>query len=200
MAYTPPGETREKVYRFIRDRLLAGSPPTVREVQEAMGFGAVESARKQLDALVAEGRLVKTPGRSRSYRLPGAPAGLATRVPIVGRIRAGNLDAALEDPDGFVVFETRVPPEELFALRVRGDSMKGVGILDGDVLIVRQQADAETGSVVVAMVDGDATVKTLRRRRNRVHLEPANPAYDVIVPEPGSLRILGRVLEVRRTL
>ena len=74
MAHTPPGRTREKVFRFMRRRLMEGAPPTVREVQDAMGFAAVESARKQLDALVAEGRLAKTAGRARGYRLPPQPS------------------------------------------------------------------------------------------------------------------------------
>ena len=78
MAHTPIGRTRERVFRFMRDRLLAGAPPTVREVQEAMGFGAVESARKQLEALVTEGRLAKTPGRARGYRLARQGRGEST--------------------------------------------------------------------------------------------------------------------------
>ncbi len=86
MAHTPPGRTRERVFRFVRDRLLSGAPPTVREVQAAMGFAAVESARKQLEALVDEGRLAKTPGRSRGYRLAQRDRGRGrtTQVPLVG--------------------------------------------------------------------------------------------------------------------
>ena len=83
------------MFRYVRDRLLAGAPPTVREVQDAMGFGAVESARKQLDALVAEGRLLKDPGRARSYRLPESREGeRAVRVPLLGRVQAGALHEA----------------------------------------------------------------------------------------------------------
>ncbi len=144
MAYTQPGRTRERVYRYVRARLLEGEPPTVREVQEAMGFGAVESARKQLDALVAEGRLVKTPGLARGYRLAELrnERGRTTRVPVVGRIQAGDLRAAIEAPEGHVVARTRFRSEDLFALRVQGESMIGLGILDGDVVIVRRQTTA----------------------------------------------------------
>jgi repressor LexA len=199
MAHTPPGVTREKVYSFVRDRLLAGAPPTVREVQVAMGFGAVESARKQLEALVAEGRLVKQPGLARGYQLPAAFAGdRAVRVPLLGQVQAGDLRAAIQEPDGFVMVESRYAAEDLFALRVRGESMRDAGILDDDVVIVRRQPRAEAGQIVVALVDDEATVKTFRMRRNKVVLEPANEAFAPIVLEPGAVRILGRVVEVRR--
>ncbi len=203
MSHTPPGRTREKVFRFVRDRLISGAPPTVREVQEAMGFAAVESARKQLDALVDEGRLAKTPGRSRGYRLAARDRdrGRPAAVPLVGEIQAGDLRTAVEDPEGYVVAQTRFSPKELFALRVRGDSMTGAGILAGDLVIVRRQQKAEPGDVVVALVDDEATVKTLRFRRGRAVLQPENPDYAPIVPPRGQdVRILGRVIEVRRRL
>ncbi|MFO1054405.1 MAG: transcriptional repressor LexA [Planctomycetota bacterium] len=201
MAHTPKGETREKVYRFVRDRLLGGAAPTVREVQAAMGFAAVESARKQLDLLVTEGRLVKEPGISRGYRLPAQRNEVHTaQVPLLGTVQAGRLQQAIEHPDGWVLVETRKRSDELFALRVRGESMIGAGILPGDIAIVRRGPVRESGAIVVALVGDEATVKTLRLRRNRVVLEPANPAFEAIVPDPDSLEILGRVVEVRRRL
>ena len=115
MARTPPGKTREKVYRYVRERLLAGMPPTVREVQQAMGFRAVESARGHLNALVAQGRLDRQPGRARGYALPrpeGAPTPLPTLVPLLGHVQAGDLQLALECPSGYVAVEAnRHPPE-----------------------------------------------------------------------------------------
>jgi repressor LexA len=201
MAYTQPGRTRERVYRYVRARLLEGEPPTVREVQEAMGFGAVESARKQLDALVDEGRLVKTPGLARGYRLAELlhERGRTTRVPLLGRIQAGDLRAAIEAPEGHVVARTRFRSEDLFALRVQGTSMTGLGILDGDVVIVRRQTTAQSGEVIAALVGDEATVKTLRRRGRRIELHPANPDFEPIVPDPEDFRILGKVIELRRT-
>ncbi|RMG49244.1 MAG: repressor LexA [Acidobacteria bacterium] len=206
MAHTPPGETREKIYRFVRERLEAGAPPTIREVQRAFGFRSVESARSQLEALVREGRLVKQPGRARGYRLPPGRAPRPARlVPLVGRVPAGALAAAIEDPEGYLpVAAPSSGGRELFALRVRGDSMVGAGILPGDILIVRRQPSADPGDIVVAAVEGiadeEATVKRLRLRRGRWVLCPENPAYEPIVPPPGALRILGRVVEVRRYL
>jgi repressor LexA len=234
MAHTPPGRTRERVWRFVRERLLAGDPPTVREVQQALGFRAVESARAHLEALVADGRLEKdaapavrdvtgrgaaargaarkTParGRSRGYRLPFASWGSLSPalVPVVGHVQAGALTTALEEPEGVVAVQSRVPAEELFALHVRGDSMRDAGILDGDLVVVRRQQTAEDGCVVVALVGEEATVKRLRLVRDaaagrggvRVELHPENPDFEVIVPPPGEVRLLGRVVEVRRHL
>ncbi len=199
---TPPGQTRNQIHRFVRQRLLAGRPPTVREVQTAFGFRSVQSAREHLEGLVAEGRLAKEPGVSRGYRLPAdAAAPLVVLVPVLGRVQAGALTTAVEDPEeGFLRVEGREGVEDLFALRVRGESMTGAGILPGDLVIARRQDDADHGDIVVALVDDEATVKTLWKRGRRVELRPANPRFEPIVPEPRDLRLLGRVIEVRRRL
>lgn len=200
MAYTPPGETRERVWRYVRDRLLAGRPPTVREVQRHFGFQAVESARRHLAALVAAGRLVQEEGKARGYRLPGPGTGPKVLVPLIGRVAAGGLHEAIEDPQGYLPIESRRPADELLALNVEGESMVGAGILPGDVVIVRRQPTAEPGEIVVALVDGEATVKRLVRRREQWVLMPENPAYTPIVPPQRDLRIIGKVVEVRRYL
>lgn len=191
---------RERIYRFVRDRILEGSPPTVREVQQAAGLRAVESARQHLEGLVKEGRLIKKPGRARGYFLPPGAIGPLVRVPLVGRVQAGVLTTAVEEPEGYVPVETRYPVEELFALRVRGESMVGAGILPGDVVVVHRQPVAEDGEIVVALVDDEATVKRLRFRHRRVELHAEHPAFEPIVPPRGELRLLGRVIEVRRFL
>jgi repressor LexA len=207
----PRGETRERIYRFVRERLLAGLPPTVREVQEAVGLRAVESARTHLERLVAEGRLAKDPGIARGYRLPGGGGGVPVLVPLVGRVQAGGLTAAIEDPDGHVAVagETGSDAGGSFALRVAGDSMRDAGILEGDVVIVRRCAGirgarVRDGHVVVALVGDEATVKTLRRPkgagRRRIELHPANPDFEPLVLDAKNVEILGRVVEVRREL
>jgi repressor LexA len=136
--------------------------------------------------------------------LPGArPAQL---VPLVGRVQAGRLSEAIEHCEAHVTVETRRARDDLFALRVRGDSMIGAGILDGDLVIVRRQAKAESGDVVVARVGGEATVKRLKLARGRIELWPENPAFEPIVianekAEPADeFALLGKVIEVRRHL
>jgi repressor LexA len=198
MAHTSPGRTRQRVWRYMRDQLLAGQPPTVRDVQRAFGFRAVESAHAHLEALVADGTLVKEPGTARGYRLPAGDAPVA--VPVIGRVQAGALTTAAEDPDGYVAVQSRFARAELFALRVRGESMIGAGIMPDDLVVVRRQQTADPGEIVVALVGDEATVKRLRIVGGRPELHAENPDFAPIVPEPGDLAILGKVVEVRRYL
>ena len=121
-------------------------------------------------------------------------------VPLLGRVPAGELDTAVEDLEGYLPIRSRRSPGELFGLRVRGESMTGAGILPGDVVVVRRQPRAEKGDIVVALVEDEATVKRFVVRRGRVELHPENPDFDPIVPDPRDLAILGKVIEVRRSL
>ena len=203
MGRTPTGQTRDKVFKFVRARLLSGQPPTVREVQEAFGFRAVRTARQHLERLVEDGRLSTYRKKSRGYRLPRFMRGTSTVLaPLLGHVPAGALEEALEDPDGYVVVDAMGVSEEteLFALRVRGESMTGVGIFSNDLLLVRQQPTAKSGDIVVALVDNEATVKTFKSRGRCVELRPENPAFTTVVLDADAVTILGKVIEVRRTL
>jgi len=207
---TPPGETRESIYQFMRDRLLDGKPPTVREVQARFGFKAVQTAQAHLEQLVAEGRLSKEfgehKGRARGYSLPESSVDFARPTvfaPLLGHIQAGGLQAAIEDREGMVPVQRgsrRAGSEQLFALRVRGESMTGIGILPDDIVIVRSQPTAEANDVVVALVGDEATVKTLKKQRGQIVLQPENPSFEPIVLDPDHVTILGKVIEVRRYL
>jgi repressor LexA len=181
---------------------MAGQPPTLREIQTEFGFRAVETAREHLQGLVSEGQLVKEAGRSRSYRLPerSASSALPTRlVPLLGRVQAGALTTAVEELEAWVPVQTRHSGDALFALRVRGESMLGAGILPGDIVIVRKDAAAANGDIVVALVDDEATVKRLRRASGgRIELHPENPDFSVIVRSASEVMLLGKVIEVRR--
>jgi repressor LexA len=199
MGRTPAGQTRERIYQFVRDRLLRGFPPTVREVRDAFGFRSIQTAREHLEALVAEGRLAKEKGKARGYRL-GSESGLTHLVPLLGRVPAGPLDLATEDLEGYLPIQSHRPADDLFGLRVRGESMTGAGILPGDMVVVRRQSTSDSGDIVVALIGGEATVKRLRIRRNRVELHPENPDFEPIIPDPRELTLLGKVIEVRRYL
>lgn len=195
-----------RVLEYVRGRLQSGRPPTVREVQSALGFRAVQTAREHLERLVVEGRLAKDDGCSRGYHLPEQEEHPTLLVPLLGRVQAGDPTEAVEDREGFVPALVRragksLRKEKLFALRVQGESMRDAGILHGDLVIVEPRAQVQSGDVVVALVDGEATVKTLRRVRGRVELHPANPDFEPIVPREGEeLTLVGKVLEVRRYL
>jgi repressor LexA len=197
MSYTREGETREKIFHFVRECILAGRPPTVREVQEAFGFHAVETARRHLENLITEGKLARQVGKARGYMLPEAPGLLY--VPLLGRVQAGALTTAVEEPEGYVPTSQGRDRGELFALRVRGESMVGAGILPGDIAIVRRQSTADSGDIVVALVEDEATVKRLQKRGRRIELHAENPEFPPIIP-PGEVLILGKVIEIRRYL
>ena len=200
MPKTPPGETRARVFGFVRERLLEGHPPTIREVQHAFRFKAVETARAHLEALIQEGRLTKRPGESRGFVLPELNGFRAPKlVPILGRVQAGALSTAIEDLDGYVPVETGKKRGDLFALRVKGESMMGAGIYPKDLVIVRRQTTARSGEIVVALVEDEATVKRLRIKNGRIELHPENPAFEIIVPARFQCMIQGKVIESRRS-
>lgn len=123
-------------------------------------------------------------------------------VPLLGEVAAGGFEEAVENPDGDLLVE--IPhsrdPSDYFALRVRGESMTGAGILEGDLVIVERRTEAVSGQIVVALVEDEATVKRLHLDGNRLELRPENPAFEVLRPPPDRCRILGKVVEVRRRL
>ncbi len=183
----------------MRERLLEGQPPTVREVQNAFGMRSVQSAKNQLDILVREGRLIKQTGKARGYRLPQRfqPGSLA---PVAGTVSAGPFNVAVEDIEGYIHVQSRSDTGTVFALRVKGDSMIDAGILPDDIVVVRHQSEFKNGEVVVAMVDDEATVKVFHSDQGGIELHPRNRNYPILSPEPDRLVMLGKVIEVRRHL
>ena len=206
MPKTPPGQTRNRIFHFVRDRLLQGDSPSLREVQRHFGFRAVETVRAHLTALVEEGRLVKESGRSRGYRLPppasGWSPGRLRPVPLLGEVAAGGFEEAIENPEENLPVEipTSRDPSDYFALRVRGESMSGAGILSGDTVIVERRTTPVSGQIVVALLEDEATVKRLHLGPNGMELRPENPDFETLHPPPESCRILGRVVELRRRI
>ena len=119
-------------------------------------------------------------------------------VPVIGAVQAGDLTLALESAEGRIADQTRLPQAELFALRIRGESMQGAGIFPGDIVVVHRQSTAEDGEIIVALVDQEATVKRLKIKRKQIELHPENEAFAPIIPKAGTLEILGKVIELRR--
>ena len=208
-------QRQRRVLEVIRDSIeRRGYPPSVREIGEAVGLSSASSVAHQLSVLQKKGWLRRDPNRPRALdvRLPGElsiagataaqPAGddtvpTPTYVPLVGRIAAGGpvlAEQAVEDV--FPLPRELVGEGTLFMLKVVGDSMVEAAICDGDWVVVRQQQHAEQGEIVAAMIDGEATVKTYKRRDGHVWLLPHNPNY---APIPGDeATILGRVVTVLR--
>lgn len=199
---------QHRVLEVIRHAVQArGYPPSVREIGEAVGLTSSSSVAHQLKVLQQKGYLRRDPNRPRAVEvLPAASANegvepdqqpTPTFVPVVGRIAAGAPVLAEEQVEAvFPLPRELVGTGTLFLLKVVGDSMIEAAITDGDWVVVRQQPNAENGEIVAAMIDGEATVKTLRRKDGHAWLLPQNPAYAPI-PADDAL-ILGRVVTVLR--
>lgn len=185
-----------------------GYPPSVREIGEAVGLSSTSTVHAHLAALQDKGYLVRDPTKPRAIEIHFDGAGAAAErrpvayVPLIGDVAAGtgvlaseNVEEVLPLPEDFT------GTGELFALRVRGESMIDAGILDGDLVIARRQETAENGETVVAGIPGDeATVKTYLRRKGQVVLRPENPHLAEMVFPPDEVAIFGKVVTVMRRL
>ncbi len=183
-------------------------PPTLREIQDHMGFAAIGTVQYHIKSLSEAGMIDVKPRLSRGISLTQRVVG----IPIIGRVPAGPAQLAFEQVEGYLSaihgekqsVQSNAPlpqmadPRALFALRVKGDSMVGAGILDGDLVIVRPQNSAKNGDIVVARVNQeDATVKRLIRKPGIIHLAAENPKYKAI-PVDENTEIIGKVIRVVR--
>ena len=210
-------QRQRRILEVIRDAVeRQGYPPSVREIGQAVGLTSTSSVAHQLTTLERKGYIRRDPNRPRAVDVrppesvtPPRPAAedeadrfahpVPTYVPVVGRIAAGGPVLAEQYvEDVFPLPRELVGEGTLFLLRVVGDSMIDAAIADGDWVVVRQQPVADNGDIVAAMIDGEATVKTYRRRDGHVWLLPHNPAY---APIPGDeATVLGRVVTVLRKI
>ncbi|OHE83266.1 MAG: repressor LexA [Lysobacterales bacterium RIFOXYD1_FULL_69_11] len=176
---------RAAVLAFLRRELAAGRAPSLAEVAEAFGFASRNAAQKHVQALVGQGLLEQVPGRKRGLRLPEGTADLLP-LPVLGRVAAGVPIGADIGLDQQLWLDRRLfSPVPDYLLKVQGDSMIDDGILDGDLVGVHRTPDARDGQTVVARIDGELTIKRLRRERRRLRLMPRNPAHAPIEVEPG---------------
>lgn len=202
----PPRQQR--ILATIRDWVAAyGCPPSTRQIGDAVGLRSTSSVSKHLKSLEERGFLRRGSAMARQLDVrpflteakQGRSSDNNVTVPVVGDIAAGAPILAEEHAD-----ETLTLPRELvgsgtvFGLRVRGESMIDAAICDGDVVVVRRQDEAHSGEIVAAMIDGEATVKVLRRRDGHVFLEPRNPAYAAI--DGDDAVVLGKVVSVMRRI
>lgn len=196
---------QREILDYIRKtRDERGYPPSVREIGEAVGLHSPSSVHAQLATLAERGYLAKDPSKPRAIRVRMESSGVPVEqhevrnVPVLGQIAAGGPLLAQESiEDTLPLPKDLVGSGTLFALRVRGDSMVNAGILDGDLVIVRQQSTADDGEIVAALVgDDEATVKRLGRKGGRIVLKPENDAYEPIVSD--EVKILGKVVSVMR--
>jgi repressor LexA len=188
----------EFVTQFIDSH---GYPPTLREIARHLEVNGTLGVMRHLDALEKKGYLKKNAGSSRGIAIEGRTSSVS--LPIVGVVRAGLPQPAMEDIDGyFAIDSSQLRSGGAFFLRVKGDSMIGASILEGDLALVRPQPSAENRDIVVAMVDGEATLKRFYRERGKIRLVAANPNYEDIVVRPGKgdVIIIGKVVGIYRTM
>ncbi|MCK4596634.1 transcriptional repressor LexA [bacterium] len=191
----------EFIVGAIRER---GCPPTIREMGDALGISSTNGVRYLLDVLAQKGYIRRRPHVSRGIELVhGRSPDHIVAVPLVGRVAAGEPILAQENIEDFFFLDSSfLTSGDLFALRVKGESMIDAGIFDGDVIFARQQPSAENGDIVVAVIGEEATVKRFYPENGRVRLEPANSSYGPIVVErdaPG-FRIAGKVVGLIRRM
>ena len=181
------------ILKFLQNKITQeGRPPTIREIGRHFGFKSTGTTRDYLTNLAKKGYIKLKPRQSRAIELSRP---LTFRIPIYGRISAGLPDWAFQENEGYLNLDEFLTREEkeMFALKIKGESMIEKGIQEGDLAIVKRQRLAEPGNIVAALIDNEATIKILKKEGVGFFLAPANKAYPEI-RKP--FQILGRVIAV----
>lgn len=185
---------QKKVLEFITLRINEGRiPPTLREIMDYFKFSSLASPRHHLKELAKKGyiNLKRSLSRGIELLLP------SYAIPVLGEISAGKPIEAIENIEGYLnLVNAFSGSRPLFCLRIKGDSMDGAGIMEGDLVIVRKQNDAESGQIVAALIDDEALVKRLKKKQGKAILRAENPAYPDVDLKDG--RILGKIVGVVR--
>lgn len=210
-------EMQQRIYQFLLSYLAEhGYAPSIRDICDAVGLKSPSTVHFHLKNLAELGYIEKSAfkGRAivpvdrgavkaaepqpqpRAEKTAGLPAAEQAQVPIVGNVAAGSPILAQECIEDYLTFDTGGREGEYFALRVRGESMLGLGILPGDLVVVHQQQTARNGEIVVALLEDEATVKTFSRKDGKIWLLPANPDYQPI--DGTDCSIMGKVVAVVR--
>ena len=193
-------EREREIFEYINIK-NEGYAPSVRDICNALGMKSTSTVHTYLARLEEKGVIQKSAGKSRTIRVDDATAdkGSTVRVPILGKVAAGMPILAVENYDGYIDFprpSSRNNSNDLFALRVQGESMIEIGIMDGDLIVVEKASTANDGDIVVALVEDEATVKTFYRETGRFRLQPENSTMEPIYAT--ELIILGKVVASMR--
>jgi len=199
---------QKEILEFIKKTTFKkGVSPTFREIMQFFGFKSIKTVQDHIKALKRKGYIKKDPNKSRSIVLDDFSKALkdTIRVPILGQISAGKPILAEENIEGYINLDKFLikHSKDIFALKVKGDSMTGAGILDGDYVIVKKQPTVENGSIACILIDNEATVKRFYKKENYIELKPENPDYKPIIKTRDTttdILILGKVVGVFRTI
>ncbi|MBQ2824103.1 MAG: transcriptional repressor LexA [Oscillospiraceae bacterium] len=188
-------DKERRVYEYVKERVEYGIAPSIREICAALDIKSTSTAARYVNSLVDEGVLEKVDGCNRAIKLAGRGA---TKIPLLGTITAGQPITAVQDITDFINFhENKSYSGELFALKVRGESMINAAILDGDIVIVEQCPTVRNGEIAAVLVnDEEATVKTFYKENGHYRLQPENDNMDPIIVD--HCEIIGRIVAVMR--
>lgn len=192
----------QRVLEYIKKQIKeTGYPPSVREICAALGFKSTSSAHQYIWRLAEKGYIDKGDLKTRAIRVVGTESTIS--VPIVGKVAAGEPILATENIEDYMsIGESFFSKDSLkndnFILKVQGESMIEAGINDGDYIIVSKQKTARNGQIVVAMIDGEATVKTFYKEKNHIRLQPENSSMEPIIVK--DCQILGKVIGLFRKI
>ena len=197
---------QNRVFSFIIEhRTQTGFPPTVREIADKLGYKSPNNVRQHLRLIEQKGYIRVLAGKARGIEILAAAQDygeleIEEGVPLVGSVAAGAPLTAVENISGYIKLDRSIfKGEGLFALRIKGDSMTGMGILNGDIVVVRQKQHAENGEVVVVIIDGEATLKRFFKKGDSIVLHPENPSYeDMVFSSSNSIQIAGKLVGVIR--
>ena len=202
MAKEQLSDKQQQILEFIKSRILdKGYPPAVREICQAVGLKSTSSVHSHLESLERNGYIRRDPTKPRAIEILDESFNMIRRemvnVPIIGTVAAGQPILAEQNIEGYFPIPTEyMPNKQSFMLKVKGESMINAGIFDGDKVLVKQQATAENGDIVVALVDDSATVKTYYKENGHYRLQPENDSMDPIIVD--QCEILGKVFGVFR--
>lgn len=186
----------EKVLRYIAKIISENDyPPSVRDIQCALGYRTTSVIKNYIDRLVEKGYLYKDGRKGRALSLTELSKNMFFGIPVLGTIAAGAPILAEQNYEGYLPIGVDTPgysKDNLFSLKVKGESMKDCGILDGDYVVIDHRSNAEDGEIIAAMIDGEATVKVFYKRDGKFVLEPRNPAFSPIVSD--EVTVIGKVI------
>ena len=191
-------QNQQRILEFIKKEIeQKGYPPSVREICAGVGLKSTSTVHAHLNHLEQQGLIRRDSTKPRALEVLDGSQGRGRSVPLVGKVTAGLPILAIENIEDYLVLpQDMLGKDDLFCLRVQGESMIEVGILDGDIIVVRQQDTAENGEIVVAMIEDEATVKRIFYEEDHVRLQPENQYMEPIYAD--TVSILGKLVALFR--
>lgn len=191
-------QNQQRILDFIKSEIeTKGYPPSVREICAAVGLKSTSTVHAHLNTLEKQGLIRRDSTKPRALEVLDGSHQWGRSVPLVGRVTAGQPILAIENIEDYLVMpQSMIHGDDVFCLRVQGESMIDAGIMDGDIVVLRQQDTADNGDIVVALMEDEATLKRIFYEDDRVRLQPENPTMQPIYAD--SVAVLGKLIALFR--